>query len=70
LNVSLNAQNLHGYDLPHVSETNYIQGGLIASTNKNFWDEYEEMSKNLSTHLPLRENDVLNAIWYSGKYKT
>jgi hypothetical protein len=70
LNVHLDEQFLQNYKLPYVSDINYLQGGLIASTNKKFWDEYEEMSEALSNKLPLRENDVLNALWYSGKYKT
>lgn len=70
LNVHLDEQILQNYKLPYVSDINYLQGGLIASTNKKFWDEYEEMSEALSNKLPLRENDVLNALWYSGKYKT
>jgi len=69
LNVHLDSQFINGYSLPYVSEVNYLQGGLIASTNKKFWDEYEQMSEALSTKLPLRENDVLNAICYGNKYK-
>lgn len=70
LNVSLSPQIISGYNLKPVSEVDYIQGGLIASTSKKFWDDYENMSKDLSTKLPLRENDVLNALWYSGNYRT
>jgi len=69
-NVSVKAQILNGFVIPHISEQQYIQGGIVASPNKKFWDDYEEHSKNLADHLPLMENDVLNLLWYSGLYKT
>lgn len=69
-NVSLQQQVLSGISIPYVDEKRYIQGGLIASTNKNFWDEYEYLSMILSEKLPIYENDVFNIIWYSNKYKT
>jgi len=69
-NVSLKPGNIDGYDLPAVSELGYIQGGLIASTKKEFWDEYEELSEKIAMKLPLYENDILNVLWYSGKYNT
>ncbi len=56
--------------MENVDEKKYIQGGLIASTNKNFWDEYEHISMLLSDKLPIYENDVLNIIWNNNKYKT
>ena len=70
INVKLNKQTLKQYEIPEVSYAQYIQGGLIASTNKTFWDEYENMCHDISNDLPIYENDVLNAIWYSNKYKT
>lgn len=68
-NVNLAGGVIDGYDIPSVSEVNYIQGGLIASTKKEFWDDYDQISKDLAKKLPLRENDTLNAIWHSNKYK-
>ena len=70
LNVDLQPQVLNGVSIHHVSQQNYIQGGLIASTSKKFWDDYEILSEKLSRQLPLRENDVLNILFYSGDYKT
>ena len=70
LNVSINLPVTNGYIIPHISEQQYIQGGLVASPSKKFWDDYEEHSKNLADHLPLMENDILNILWYSGEYKT
>lgn len=69
-NVSLNKQILSGVSIEYVDEQHYIQGGLIASPNKTFWDEYEYLSMILSDQLPVYENDVLNIIWHSNKYKT
>jgi hypothetical protein len=70
MNVELNKQSVNGIDINYVSKENYIQGGLIASTSKKFWDDYEDLSKKLSKNLPLRENDVLNILFYNGNYKT
>ena len=69
-NAEMIPREVNGYNLPFVHQINYIQAGLVASTNKEFWDEYETASKDLARLLPLRDNDVLNMIWYSGKYKT
>jgi len=70
LNTKLNKQQIEGVDIPEVSYEKYFQAGLIASTNKNFWDEYEYYSKLLARKLPTRDNDVLNYIIYSKNYKT
>ena len=64
-NVSILPRVVKGVQIPEVSLIQYIQGGLIASTSKKFWDEYEETSKYLADSLPLMENDVLNILWYS-----
>jgi hypothetical protein len=40
----------------------YIQGGLIASTSKLFWDQYEYASLNFSDLFGNKENDVLNLL--------
>ena len=45
-----------------VSEVNYFQGGLIASTSKEFWDAYDHASMKHSHKLHYKENDVLNLI--------
>lgn len=64
-NVGITKRVVKGVNIPNVSLIQYIQGGLIASTSKQFWDEYEETSKYLADSLPLMENDVLNILWYS-----
>ncbi len=55
----------YGEWIPGVSEVQYLQGGLIASTSKHFWNNYETTSQRLADLLPLQENDVLNILWYS-----
>lgn len=69
-NVTLQPQRLNNYNTPYIDEIHYIQGGLIASTNKKFWDEYEKLSEQLSNKLPIYENDVLNILWHSEQYRT
>lgn len=73
-NVLLNSQlleaNIDGYHIPYVDDVHYMQGGLIASTSKKFWDDYEQHSKDLADKLTVRENDVFNILWHSGFYKT
>jgi len=69
-NTSIKKQNINNFDIQEVTELNYIQGAMIASTKKEFWDEYEYLNKELAHKLPTKENDVLNIMWYSGKYKT
>ena len=41
----------------------YIQGGLIASTSKNFWDQYYEASIKYSQNFLNKENDILNILY-------
>ncbi len=45
-----------------VPEERYYQGGLIASTSKQFWDAYDYASMKHSHSLHYAENDVLNLI--------
>lgn len=47
----------------------YIQGGLIASTSKLFWDQYEYASLNYSDLFGNKENDVLNLLCHMLPYK-
>lgn len=41
----------------------YVQAGLVASTNKKFWDIWEKANKDAMKYL-RKENDILNLIWY------
>jgi hypothetical protein len=44
----------------------YVQAGLVASTNKKFWDIWEKANKDAMRYV-RQENDVLNLIWYNDK---
>jgi hypothetical protein len=46
----------------------YIQGGLIASTSKMFWDQYEYASLHYSDLFGNKENDILNLICHMLPY--
>lgn len=69
-NTAIPQRNIEGLEIKPVGFLDYIQGGLIASTNTNFWDEYEDLSKKLSNRFSNYENDILNIIWYNNKYIT
>ncbi len=47
----------------------YIQGGLIASTSKLFWNQYEYASLKYSDIFGNKENDVLNILCHMLPYK-
>jgi hypothetical protein len=70
VNTDIKHQIIKNILIHHVSSIDFIQGGLVASTSKQFWDDYEDLNKKIAHKLPHAENDVLNQIWYSGKYKT
>lgn len=52
-----------------VTEIGFFQGGLIASTSKRFWDEYNEASLAHSHKYLHYENDILNILLYIVPYK-
>lgn len=47
----------------------YFQGGLIASTSKLFWDQYENACVKYSHYFGHYENDVLNILCHMLPYK-
>jgi hypothetical protein len=59
-----------GMCLQGVPVNQYLNVGLVASTRIDFWREWIDKNKLWSKNLPLHENDVMNLIFYSGKYKT
>lgn len=63
--------NVHGniHENTIVPFERYLQGGLIASTSKKFWDEYEHACLKLSHMLGHKENDVLNLMMIMLPYK-
>lgn len=62
-----NYNDYENTSVAHVTEKMFVQGGLVASTSKRFWDIYEEMNKDAMKYK-CRENDILNLIWY-GDYQ-
>lgn len=46
-----------------ISPQMYVQAGMVGSTNKKFWDIWEEENKSAMGYI-RQENDVLNKIWY------
>jgi len=69
--MSISCDSTHGH-LSHndfVSYEKYIQGGLIASTSKEFWNQYYEASLRYSHLLGNKENDILNIICHMLPYK-
>ena len=74
-NSCLNTQLKGGYNIgnryiPDVDYVHYVQAGLIASTQKEFWNDFHDASRDLWNKFPCFENDTLNIVWFSGKYKT
>ena len=51
-----------------VSTVEFLQGGLIASPNKNFWVHYEHACKRYYERFVCFENDVLNLVTYLYPY--
>ena len=49
--------------LINLDEDLYLQGGIIASANKEFWNRYEELSLKYAMTQTHKDNDVLNAIF-------
>lgn len=70
LNVDIKEQEIDGIFVPRVGPVHYIQGGLVASTSKEFWDEYYQVTAQIGSKMHLYENDTLNILWHSGRYKT
>ena len=68
-NVYLSINSYGGNTYNIVSELSYIQAGLIASSNKNFWDTYEISSLRHASNMTCRDNDVLNLVLQFGNFK-
>jgi hypothetical protein len=47
----------------------YVQAGLIASSNKLFWDTYETASLRHAKFMTCADNDVLNMVLHFGNFK-
>ena len=67
-----NYNNYENSSFENITEKMYLQAGLVASTSKDFWEEWEK--QNINAHSYIRkENDVLNKVVYGDgnepKYK-
>ena len=51
-----------------VDTKQFLQGGLIASPNKKFWEHYEYATKHYWHNFVCLENDVLNLIAHTTPY--
>ena len=47
----------------------YINAGLVVSTNANFWTDWINLNNEKALKCRMAEQDTLNEIFYSGKYK-
>ncbi len=52
-----------------VDEVSFLQGGLIASPNKDFWKHYEYCTQQHYKKFHCFENDILNLVAYLYPYK-
>lgn len=48
----------------NVKETDYVQAGMVGSTNPEFWDIWERENKRAMSYK-CQENDILNLVWYN-----
>jgi hypothetical protein len=59
--------NLNDYEnraIENLTKEQYVQGGMVAATNKRFWDIWEEANKGAMKYRG-RENDIMNLVWYN-----
>lgn len=48
----------------NITEEMYLQAGIVASTNKKFWDVWEKANKDAMKYL-RKENDIVNLVIYN-----
>lgn len=54
----------------NVHYTKYINAGLVAVSNKLFYEDWIDLNFKLANHLPFGENDTLNMLFHSEKYSS
>jgi hypothetical protein len=62
-----NYNDYENMSIENVTEKMFVQGGMVASRDKKFWDIWEEKNKEAMKY-PAQENSVLNLIWYNDPY--
>jgi len=60
----INKNDFENSSIENINEDMYLQGGLVASTNKRFWDIWEEKNKDAMTYK-CKENDIMNLVIYN-----
>lgn len=60
----INKNDYENTSVENVTEDMFLQGGLVASTNKKFWDVWHEKNKNAMDYK-CKENDVMNLVIYN-----
>lgn len=60
----INKNDFENTSVENVTEDMFLQGGLVASTNKKFWDVWEEKNKDAMKYK-CKENDVMNLVIYN-----
>lgn len=59
-----NKNDYEDAEFGNITADMYVQAGMVASTNKKFWDLWEEENK-LANLFIRKENDTLNLVWYN-----
>jgi len=60
----INKNDFENTSVENVTEDMFLQGGLVASTNKDFWNIWEEKNKDAMKYK-CKENDVMNLVIYN-----
>ena len=67
VSISLTTYQNRVYNI--VPHEYYVQAGLIASSNKRFWDTYEKVGFDHADYMTCADNDVLNLLLHFNNFK-
>src|SRR3990167_367728 len=62
-------ENLNDYEnssFENITEEMYLQAGMVASTSKEFWSEWQKINRTSMKYL-RKENDTVNLLIYNDK---
>lgn len=60
----INKNDYENTSVENVTEDMFLQGGLVASTSKKFWDVWEDENRDAMKYK-CKENDVMNLVIYN-----
>lgn len=60
----INKNDYENTSVENVTEDMFLQGGMVASTSKQFWDIWEKANRN-AMQYKCKENDVMNLVIYN-----